>query len=81
MKNTLFLLLIALVLYLAPASQPCFLKASNSGNAIADKAEGYVDSTAWAYASNRKTGTNTNKCNIFVAEVIEEAGKSVPHRR
>ena len=58
----------------------CFFPVSKSGSATANMADSYVGSTAWAYASSRKTGRNTYKCNIFVAEFIEQAGKSVPHR-
>ncbi|XP_046578702.1 uncharacterized protein LOC124286386 [Haliotis rubra] len=43
-------------------------------------ADSYIGRTRWSYASSHATGSNTNKCNIFVADVIEEAGGSVPHR-
>ncbi|XP_046339598.2 uncharacterized protein LOC124120756 [Haliotis rufescens] len=44
---------------------------------IADR---YNGSTHWSYASSHATGRNTNKCNIFVADVFDEAGGAVPHR-
>lgn len=47
---------------------------------IAAVAESKVGWTLWSKASSHRTGKNTWKCNIFVAEVIEEAGGSVPHR-
>ncbi|XP_067683270.1 uncharacterized protein [Haliotis asinina] len=43
-------------------------------------ADSYNGSTRWSYSSRYETGRNTNKCNIFVADVIDEAGGSVPHR-
>ncbi|ELT92483.1 hypothetical protein CAPTEDRAFT_186074 [Capitella teleta] len=53
---------------------------SSKGAAIARTADSHVGSTKWSYASSHRTGRNTNKCNIFVAEVIEQAGATVPHR-
>ncbi|KAK2163372.1 hypothetical protein NP493_1466g00016 [Ridgeia piscesae] len=47
---------------------------------IAKMAESKVGSTLWSFASTHKTGANTNKCNIFVGEMIEAAGATVPHR-
>ena len=54
-------------------------KYRKSGN-IAAKAENYIGSTKWSFASKRRTGMNTDKDYIFVAEIIEWAGASVPHR-
>ncbi|XP_071084242.1 uncharacterized protein [Haliotis cracherodii] len=51
-----------------------------SGSTIARTANKYIGSTKWSYASSHKTGANTDKCNIFVAEVLEEAGATVPQR-
>ncbi|XP_022102547.1 uncharacterized protein LOC110985669 [Acanthaster planci] len=51
-----------------------------TGQSIANVALGYVGSTRWALTSSTWPGTNTNKCNIFVATVLEEAGASVPQR-
>ncbi|ELT91267.1 hypothetical protein CAPTEDRAFT_202383 [Capitella teleta] len=48
---------------------------------IAAVAKGYEGSEKWSFKSWRKVGRNKWKCNIFVAEVIEEAGAVVPHRR
>ncbi len=56
-----------------------FLHGSNSIK-IAEKANSYIGETQWAFSSKRRTGLNTNKDFIFVAEVIEWAGASVPHR-
>ncbi|XP_038054600.1 uncharacterized protein LOC119726812 [Patiria miniata] len=51
-----------------------------TGSTIAQVARGYTGSTVWSFVSSHRTGRNTNKCNIFVAEVLEEAGATVPHR-
>ena len=38
----------------------------------------YIGSNAWAYDKERgPSGTNTNKCNLFVYEVLNEAGTPV----
>ena len=47
---------------------------------IAKEAESKKGSELWSYASSHKTGANTNKCNVFVAEMIEAAGATLPHR-
>ena len=70
---------LAALFSLAPTSLSqksfCSESASSIGKAIADKAESYVGSTDWAYASKvKRFGANTYKCNIFVAEMIESAG-------
>ncbi len=69
-----------LIIRIAENRKNVLLFECSSGIAIRNKANKYIDDTSWSYASDRKTGKNTNKCNIFVAEVIEEAGKTVPHR-
>ncbi|XP_048252643.1 uncharacterized protein LOC124122220 [Haliotis rufescens] len=51
-----------------------------TGGHIQRTADNYIDSTKWSKASTHRTGAKTNKCNIFVAEVLEEAGGKVPHR-
>ena len=39
----------------------------------------YAGSAQWAYKANRPPyGPNTNKCNLFVYEILNEAGASVP---
>ncbi len=53
-----------------------------SGTSIARIARSYVGDSRWTRASSSTgAGANTNKCNIFVAHVLEEAGATVPHRR
>ncbi|XP_071083407.1 uncharacterized protein [Haliotis cracherodii] len=52
-------------------------RARDNAVRIADR---YIGSTQWSYASSHDTGRNTNKCNIFVADVFDEAGGGVPHR-
>ncbi|KAI0222277.1 hypothetical protein LSAT2_026486 [Lamellibrachia satsuma] len=47
---------------------------------IAKQAKNHVGSKIWSKASKHKLGADTNKCNIFVAEMIEKAGASLPHR-
>ncbi|XP_067684765.1 uncharacterized protein [Haliotis asinina] len=51
-----------------------------AGSTIARTANKYIGSTKWSKASRHRTGANTDKCNIFVAEVLEEAGAKVPQR-
>ena len=47
---------------------------------IASIALSYVDSEHWAYGSIRGPyGPNTNKCNLFVQEVLEMAGVKMPY--
>jgi hypothetical protein len=38
---------------------------------------GYVGDTRWAYSASTPPGANTNKCNQFVYEVLNEAGAAV----
>lgn len=47
---------------------------------IAQKAESYVGSTYWSYASSCCHGANTNKCNYFVYDVGRAAGAKMPTR-
>ena len=55
-----------------------------SGSKIASTADKYIGDTKWSYSSSHGpfifNGVNKNKCNIFVADVIVEAGGSVPQR-
>ncbi|KAK6168113.1 hypothetical protein SNE40_022006 [Patella caerulea] len=51
-----------------------------SGGTIARAADRHIDSTHWSFASSHATGRNTNKCNIFVADVLESVGADVPRR-
>ncbi|ESO98599.1 hypothetical protein LOTGIDRAFT_239005 [Lottia gigantea] len=51
-----------------------------SGTTIANKADSHVESTKWSKASSHDTGRNTNKCNIFINDVMKEVGGSVPQR-
>ncbi|ELT94004.1 hypothetical protein CAPTEDRAFT_197776 [Capitella teleta] len=53
---------------------------SSKGAAIAKKAQSYLHDTKWSKASSHSVGAGKHKCNIFIAEVIKEAGGSVPHR-
>lgn len=50
-------------------------------DAIAKEAEKHLGSTEWSYFSLRKTGRPGRKCNIFVAEMIQDAGAVVPLHR
>ena len=47
---------------------------------IARKADNKIGNRDWAFSSKRRTGLNTDKDYIFVAEVVEWAGGSVPHK-
>ncbi|XP_071799003.1 uncharacterized protein [Asterias amurensis] len=50
---------------------------------VAQKAKEYAaqGSTRWTFeAYHPYGGRNTDKCNLFVADVLEEMGKKVPHR-
>ncbi len=47
---------------------------------IASKADDNVGSREWAVNSKRRTGMGTDKDYLFVAEMVEWAGASVPHR-
>ncbi|XP_071083442.1 uncharacterized protein [Haliotis cracherodii] len=53
-------------------------KAKVSGARIQRIADSYIGSNKWAKSSSHTTGVNTNKCNIFVADVFKEAGVNVP---
>jgi hypothetical protein len=47
--------------------------------AIVDKARGYVGSTDWAYKTAKENfGAGKYKCNLFVYDVLTEAGAQVP---
>lgn len=39
---------------------------------------GHIGSTEWAYTADRPPGANTNKCNQYVYEALNEAGAAVP---
>ncbi|XP_067683476.1 uncharacterized protein [Haliotis asinina] len=73
-------LLVFLVAVVVPTYGWLFSKSTVSGTDIQRTADKYIGSTKWSQASSHRTGANTNKCNIFVAEVLEEAGATVPHR-
>ncbi len=48
-------------------------------NPIVTAARGHVGSSAWAYDGEKEPyGPGTNKCNLFVFDVLNEAGFSVP---
>jgi len=50
--------------------------------AIVSTAFSHVTSSAWAYAANRPPyPPNTNKCNLFVHEVLMQAGVPIPMQR
>ncbi|XP_033638223.1 uncharacterized protein LOC117298945 [Asterias rubens] len=60
-----------------------------SGTTIANKAKAYANAgrTDWTFAAAHpdaggffSDGRNTNKCNLFVADVLEAVGATVPHR-
>ncbi|ELT94003.1 hypothetical protein CAPTEDRAFT_197774 [Capitella teleta] len=68
-------------------SEACFSSGGSSaptkiskGAAIAKTADKYRSDTKWSVSSPHRVGIGKDKCNIFVAEVIEEAGATVPHR-
>ncbi|KAK2187012.1 hypothetical protein NP493_180g00001 [Ridgeia piscesae] len=50
-------------------------------DALATEAEKHLGSRQWSYFSIRKTGRPGRKCNIFVAEMIQDAGGVVPLHR
>lgn len=55
------------------------LEEPQAENAIVRVARSYVGSGAWGYDADRPPyGPGTNKCNLFVYEVLTEAGFSVP---
>ncbi|HBL58676.1 MAG TPA: hypothetical protein DDZ80_09215 [Cyanobacteria bacterium UBA8803] len=48
-------------------------------NAIVREARRHIGSGTWAYSANRPPyGSGTNKCNLFVYEVVNNAGAPVP---
>ena len=47
---------------------------------IARFADKYVGSDKWAKNSTHGPGIGKNKCNLFIADMVEEAGGSVPKR-
>lgn len=54
---------------------------SSMGRKIQQEADKHVGSSTWSFYAIRKyCKTKCNKCNMFVAEMIEDAGGSVPHR-
>ncbi|KAI0237426.1 hypothetical protein LSAT2_012047 [Lamellibrachia satsuma] len=82
MKTTLSLLLLCC---LAAVTLSCPRSGSSTPptskrEKIAKKAEANIGSKVWAKAVAHKVGAGEWKCNIFVAEMIEAAGASVPHR-
>ncbi|KAK3610402.1 hypothetical protein CHS0354_008690 [Potamilus streckersoni] len=56
-------------------------QASSSGESIGNRALWYVGSEKWLYSGSHQTGANTNKCNIFVADILKEEGCPAPNRR
>ncbi|KAL3860173.1 hypothetical protein ACJMK2_010331 [Sinanodonta woodiana] len=54
--------------------------ASSSGEKIGNRARKYIGSRTWLYAGSHVTGANTNKCNIFVADVLKEENCHAPNR-
>ncbi|KAL3860175.1 hypothetical protein ACJMK2_010333 [Sinanodonta woodiana] len=55
-------------------------RASSSGENIGNRARSYIGSRTWLYSSSHVTGVNTNKCNIFVADVLKEENCPAPNR-
>ncbi|KAL3860170.1 hypothetical protein ACJMK2_010328 [Sinanodonta woodiana] len=55
-------------------------QASSSGGNIGNRARSYIGSRKWLYSSSHETGVNTNKCNIFVADVLKEESCPAPNR-
>ena len=54
---------------------------SAKGDQIAKIARSYIDSENWLYTAYHSVGgSNTNKCNLFVADVLKEAGADAPNR-
>ena len=47
---------------------------------IARNAETEEQSHEWAFMAAHRYGLDTDKSNVFVAEMIEKAGATVPHR-
>ncbi|XP_046339512.2 uncharacterized protein LOC124120676 [Haliotis rufescens] len=55
-----------------------WLKTRVSGTTIQKIADRNLDSTQWSFKSAYKTGKDTNKNSIFVADVFKKAGVIVP---
>ncbi|KAK6173665.1 hypothetical protein SNE40_017076 [Patella caerulea] len=51
-----------------------------SGRTIANTARSYIGETRWSESSNYQGLRGQPKCNIFVADVVSQAGGSVPRR-
>lgn len=51
-----------------------------TASTIARAARNQIGSRTWLYSSSHVTGTNTNKCNIFVADVLKAVGADAPER-
>lgn len=51
-----------------------------TASTIARQAKRHIGSRTWLYSSSHVTGTNTNKCNIFVADVLRAVGANAPER-
>ncbi|XP_067683745.1 uncharacterized protein [Haliotis asinina] len=51
-----------------------------SGSTIQKIADRHLGSTKWSFQSAYKTGKNTAKDGLFVADVFKKAGVNVPHR-
>jgi hypothetical protein len=50
----------------------------SANDSIVPVARSYRNNTSWAFSANRPPyGKNTNKCNLFVYEILNEAGASV----
>jgi len=52
-----------------------------TGNALVEAAQGQIGETTWGYREDRPPyGAGTNKCNLFVFEMANSVGFSVPRR-
>ena len=61
----------------------CFLQDANgiSSSSIVAEARRHIGSTEWSYSSCRNYPfCDTNKCNTFVAFVLNKVGAKVPNR-
>ncbi|KAK6173303.1 hypothetical protein SNE40_016779 [Patella caerulea] len=47
---------------------------------ISSIAESHIGSDDWSNDSSSETGPGTDKCHFFVADIIEQAGGSVPKK-
>jgi len=53
----------------------------DSGDALVDSARSHIGSTSWAYWRARSPyPADTNKCNLFVYEMANGVGRTVPRR-